>query len=125
MADISQDLNERFAAPNETLHTEIQTELQSILRVYQLPVEELSYKWESYCMKMGAETKLDLKTTRDFKKDLQEILEREARNKAAKSSEKRAVGATPRAGGNIGGDAFNMYANHVKNWRKYTDSSQA
>jgi len=110
MPDVSTELNERFAAPNVQLQPEIQTELQSILRIHSLPVEELSYKWESYCMKMGAETKLDLKTTRDFKKDLQEILEREVRSKAAKSTEKRTVGATPRAGGNVGGDAFDMYA---------------
>lgn len=59
-------------------------------------------------MKMGAEeTKLDLKTSRDFKKDLQEILERDSRSKAHKGNEKRSVGATPRAG--AGGDVFGMY----------------
>ena len=59
-------------------------------------------------MKMGAETTLDLKTTRDFKKDLQEALERETRSKAAKGGEKRAVAATPRVGV-AGGDAFEMH----------------
>lgn len=108
MADLVAELNERFAAPNEELSTEILTELQSITRIHDLPPEELSYKWESYCMKMGAETRLDLKTARDFKKDLQEALEREARSKTTKGIEKRTVAATPRAGGG-GGDAFNMY----------------
>ena len=108
MADVASELNERFAAPNEELTPEIMTELQSIIRIHDLPAEELSYKWESYCMKMGAETKLDLKTTRDFKKDLQETLEREARSKTAKNVDKRTVAATPRAGGG-GGDAFDMF----------------
>lgn len=106
MADTTSELNERFAAPNETLSPEITTELQSILRIHDLPIDELSYKWESYCMKMGAETKLDLKTARDFKKDLQEILEREARSKTAHKVDKGRVAATPRAAG--GSDAFNM-----------------
>ena len=106
MADLSIELNERFAAPNEELAPAVMTELQSICHIHDLPVEEVSYKWESYCMKMGAETKLDLKTAQDFKKDLKEILEREARSKTAKGVEKRTVAATPRAG--AGGDAFNM-----------------
>lgn len=107
MADMSVELNERFAAPNEQLSPEVLTELSSTMDIHSISMEELSYKWESYCMKMGPETKLDLKTTRDFKKDLKEILEREARNKTAKGVEKRTVAATPRAG--AGGDAFNMY----------------
>jgi DNA polymerase alpha subunit B len=107
MAEYSLELNERFAIPNEELAPEIMTELLSVIRIHDLPPEELSYKWESYCMKMGAETKLDLKTARDFKKDLQEILEREARTKAAKGTEKRTVAATPRHGAS-GGDAFDM-----------------
>jgi DNA polymerase alpha subunit B len=109
MDDATTELHERFAAPNEELKPEILSELQSILRLHRTSPEELSYKWESYCMKMGAEeTKLDLKTTRDFKKDLQEILEQKSRGKAHKGSEqKRAVGATPRAGAG-GGDVFGM-----------------
>jgi DNA polymerase alpha subunit B len=108
MADVTAELNERFAPPNQELAPEILTELQSIIRIHDLPAEEVSYKWESYCMKMGTDTKLDLKTARDFKKDLQEMLEREARGKAAKNMEKRTVAATPRAAGG-GGAAFDMY----------------
>jgi DNA polymerase alpha subunit B len=121
MADLSAELNERFAAPNEELAPEILTELQSITRIHDLPTEELSYKWESYCMKMGAETKLDLKTARDFKKDLQEILEREVRSKAAKGAEKRTVTATPRSGANAGGDAFDMYGYQLTATRIYAN----
>jgi DNA polymerase alpha subunit B len=108
MDDTTAELNERFATPNEELKPEILAELESILRLHKISVEELSYKWESYCMKMGAEeTKLDLKTTRDFKKDIQEILERESRGKAHKGNEKRIMTATPRA--NVGGtDVFGM-----------------
>ncbi|KIW03741.1 uncharacterized protein PV09_05048 [Verruconis gallopava] len=112
MADLLQELNERFAHPNEELSPEVATELQSIIRIHELPPEELSYKWESYCMKMGAETKLDLKTVRDFKKDLQETLEREARSKVGKGAEKRAINATPRHAA-TGGDAFDMLDNLV------------
>jgi DNA polymerase alpha subunit B len=43
--------------------------------------------------------KLDLKTTRDFRKDIQDVLERESRGKAyARNNEKRPVVPTPRAG---------------------------
>jgi DNA polymerase alpha subunit B len=106
MDDTTAELHERFASPNEELKAEIVSELQSILRLHQISPEELSYKWESYCMKMGAEeTKLDLKTTRDFKKDIQELLERESRSKVHKGSEKRAIHATPRASLGSGGSA--------------------
>ncbi|KAF2429779.1 DNA polymerase alpha 70 kDa subunit [Tothia fuscella] len=106
--DETTELQERFAAPNEELKPEILSELESILRLHRISPEELSYKWESYCMKMGAEeTKLDLKTTRDFKKDIQEILERESRSKMQKGHEKRNIHATPRAGVG-GGDVMSM-----------------
>jgi DNA polymerase alpha subunit B len=110
MDDATAEIHERFAPPNEELKPEVLSELQSILRLHQISPEELSYKWESYCMKLGAEeTKMDLKTTRDFKKDLQDSLEQESRGKMLKrGDQKRAVAATPRAGG--GGDGvFGMY----------------
>jgi len=107
MDETTVELNERFAAPNDELKPEILTELQSILRLHTISPEELSYKWESYCMKMGAEeTKMDLKTTRDFKKDLHETLDRETRGRVAKNNEKRTVNATPRAG--MGSDVYGM-----------------
>lgn len=108
MSEFTLELTERFAPPDGELKPEILTELQSILRLHNISPEELSYKWESYCMKMGAEeTKMDLKTTRDFKKDLLETVERESRAKAAKINDKRGVNATPRA--NMGSDVFGMY----------------
>jgi DNA polymerase alpha subunit B len=110
MDPITEQLNERFAPPSGDLGPVITGELQSILRIHSIDPEELSYKWESYCMKMGAEeTTLDLKTVRDFKKDLQEALERETRGKVQpKGSERRTVGATPRAGMSSG-DVFGAY----------------
>ena len=59
-------------------------------------------------IKMGVEnTKMDYKTVRDFKKDLQDALERESRAKGHvhQSASKKAA-PTPRAGG--GGDVFGM-----------------
>jgi DNA polymerase alpha subunit B len=111
MADTTVELTERFAPPDGELKPEILTELQSILRLHNISPEELSYKWESYCMKMGAEeTNMDLKTTRDFKKDLLETTERESRAKHAKNTDKRTVNATPRAG--MGSDVFGMYVDY-------------
>lgn len=109
MADIKAELNELFAIPPVTeLPPDVLGELQSILRLHSITPQELSYKWESYTMKMGSEeTKLDLITARAFKKDLQEALEREARGKAhVRSVDKRGAYATPRPGKN--GDTFGM-----------------
>jgi DNA polymerase alpha subunit B len=104
MDDTMQELNDRFSTPNAPLRPEILGELQSVLCLHSISPEELSWKWDAYCLKMGVEeTILDLKTCRDFKKDLREILERETRSKVHKKEEKRTTGATPRAGANVGG----------------------
>ncbi|QDS77128.1 hypothetical protein FKW77_001101 [Venturia effusa] len=114
MSETTLEITERFAPPNGELKPEILTELHSILRLHKISPEELSYKWESYCMKMGAEeTNMDLKTTRDFKKDLLETVERESRAKAAKINDKRNVNATPRAA--MGNDVFGMLDGLVPN----------
>ncbi|MCJ1396742.1 DNA-directed DNA polymerase alpha subunit pol12 [Xylographa bjoerkii] len=79
------------------------------MRLHSISAQELFYKWESYSIKMGSEdTKLDLRTVRAFKKDVQEILERETRGKAhVRSADKRGVHATPRAAAS-NGDAYGM-----------------
>lgn len=99
MADTESQLNALFAPPPAVqLPPDVLGELQSILRLHSLPPQELSYKWESYTMKMGSEsTKLDLETARAFKKDLQETLEREARGKMGRSVDRKSH-ATPRGG---------------------------
>lgn len=111
MANFKDELNELFAIPPIThLPADILGELQSILRLHSLSPQELSYKWESYTMKMGSEqTQLDLPTARAFKKDIQEMLERESRAKAhVRSVEKKGTHATPRNAAKEG-DVFNMW----------------
>jgi len=110
MADNEFELNQLFAIlPITELPPDILGELQSILRLHSISPQELSYKWESYSMKMGSElTKLDISTVRAFKKDLQEMLERESRGKAhIRSVDKRGALATPRSAGK-GDDIFGM-----------------
>lgn len=111
MADTKTELNELFAlAPVTELPPNVLGELQSILRLHAISPQELSYKWESYSMKMGSEqTKLVLGTARAFKKDIQEMLERESRGKAhVRSVDKRGAFATPR-GAAKGDDLFGMH----------------
>lgn len=113
MTNTKAELNDLFAIPPVTeLPPDVLGELQSILRLHSISPQELSYKWESYSMKMGSEqTKLDLPTARAFKKDLQEMLERESRGKAhVRSVDKRGAYATPRSTGK-GDDVFGMYVN--------------
>ena len=104
------ELNELFAASFPGgLPKDVLAELQSILRVHSITAEELFYKWESYSIKMGEETKLSMDTVRAFKQDVQEALERETRGKTGRQVEKRAaITATPRA--TAGADMFGMYA---------------
>ena len=98
---ITEELHASFAPPPSIkLPPDILGELHSILRLHSMSPQELFYKWESYCLKMGSEeTKLDLETARAFKKDIQEALERETRSKAhVRSADMRVtMGATPRS----------------------------
>lgn len=110
MATLQAELNNLFTIPPVTeLPSDVLGELQSILRLHSISPQELSYKWESYTMRMGSEqTKLDLATARAFKKDLQEMLERESRGKAhVRSVDKRGAYATPRSA-TKGDDVFGM-----------------
>lgn len=93
------ELNELFAASAPGgLQPDVLAELESMLRLHSIPPQELFYKWESYSMKMGDDTRLNIDTVRAFKKDVQEILERESRGKATnRSAQRGAVQATPRA----------------------------
>ncbi|KAK3071616.1 hypothetical protein LTS18_014823, partial [Coniosporium uncinatum] len=116
MADV-EELTDLFTTA--MLTPEVVDELQSIQCLYSLSSQELFYKWESYSINMGSEsTALDLKTARDFKKSIQEALERENRAKAGGAhikSEKR-VSATPRAG--RGDNVFGMLDGLVPNTPK-------
>ncbi|MCJ1474789.1 DNA-directed DNA polymerase alpha subunit pol12 [Lambiella insularis] len=110
MANDSDNIHDFFSIPGRSsLPPDIRGELESIMRLHSVSAQELFFKWESYSIKMGSEdTQLDLKTVRAFKKDVQEILERDTRGKAhMRSGEKRSVHATPLAApGN--GDAYGM-----------------
>lgn len=108
MAEDRSELNELFAQPPNNLPEDVLGELGSIMRLHALSPQELFFKWEAYSMKMGAEaTHMSYRTARDFKKDLQEALERESRGKAhLQSASKRTVGATPRNANT--GDVFGV-----------------
>jgi DNA polymerase alpha subunit B len=82
------ELVERFG----DVHPDVMTELQSMLRLYDIDAQELFFKWESYSMKMGPEdTKLTADSVLAFKKDVQEQLEREARGKARMQQQTPAI----------------------------------
>ena len=110
MSAITDELSSIFAVPPVSeLPPDVSGELQSICRLHSISPQELSYKWESYSMKMGSEqTKLDLATVRAFKKDLQEIVERESRSRShMRSADRKGAYATPRNAAKVG-DAFGM-----------------
>lgn len=109
MVDMATELNELFAQPNSPLQSDVLGELQSIIRVHGIEPQELFFKWEAYSIKMGTEnTTMEYKTAKDFKKDLQDALERESRGKThLQSASKRGVGATPRNANT--GDVYGVY----------------
>jgi DNA polymerase alpha subunit B len=109
MEDLTAEINELFAAPNtSSLQGDVLGELKSILRIHSLSPQELFFKWEAYSLKIGPETQMDYKTARDFKKHLQDTLERESRAKAhVQSAQKRTTNATPRHAANR--DVFGVY----------------
>ncbi|OJD29716.1 dna polymerase subunit alpha b [Diplodia corticola] len=98
MDNTTVELNELFGSPNAALPQDVLLELQSLLRLHSISPQELFYKWESYSIKMGPDTTLTLKTARDFKKDIQDTLERENRAKAAHGRSDRRTVAPARAG---------------------------
>lgn len=101
--DAATELTERFQrycnTKDDGLPEQILGELQSMLRLYDVSPEELDFKWQAYTMKMGVdETPLELRTARDFKKNLQDTLERDSRAKAQMRNETKRHVPTPRAG---------------------------
>lgn len=109
MADVA-TINELFAPPGSTLPADVTNELLVIMRLLSLSPQEMFYKWESYVIKMGVDnTKMDYKTVKDFKKDLQDALDRESRAKGhvVHHSASKKAAPTPRAGGG-GGDVYGM-----------------
>jgi DNA polymerase alpha subunit B len=112
MEDVTTELTERFERYCDTkdheVPAEVLAELQSMLQLYSITPEELDFKWQAYYLKMGGEdNKMDAKTARDFKKTMQDTLERESRGKAQQRNEVKRGQPTPRA---KGGDVYDMYA---------------
>jgi DNA polymerase alpha subunit B len=108
MAEEATQIRELFASSNPNIPGDVLHELLSITRLLSIDAQELFYKWESYVLKMGTEnTKLEYKTVKDFKKDLQDALERDTRAKGHHAAPRRSMAATPRAG-TSGGDMFDM-----------------
>ncbi|KAL1836242.1 hypothetical protein VTJ49DRAFT_5404 [Mycothermus thermophilus] len=101
------ELKQRFAPGSGDLEPDVVAELQSIMRMHQLSVQGLYFKWESYGMKMGMDDfKASIDTLRAFKQSLQDELERSARSHPSIKTEKRSA-ATPRVA-KSGGDVFGM-----------------
>jgi DNA polymerase alpha subunit B len=108
------EINQYFAPPDSPLPQDVVTELQHIAQLLGLSPEDLYYKWDSYVITMGADTtKLDYKTVRDFKKTLQDAMERESRSKQVHQTASKRTTATPRAG--AGGDMFGMMDGMMSN----------
>ncbi|OJD14657.1 hypothetical protein AJ78_05010 [Emergomyces pasteurianus Ep9510] len=114
MEDIVSELNDAFSGSCPGVPQDVATELQSIMRLHSMSAQDLSYKWDAYCLKMGAEeTTLNLDTVRLLKRDVQDTLERESRTKShMRGADKRSTSsATPRAANTR--DVFGMLDDFV------------
>lgn len=110
MSESKENINALFAPSGDGLPDDILGVLESILRLHSISAQELFYKWESYCLKMGPdETKLDLQNARMFQKDVQDGVERshQIKQQGRGSERKPAIAATPHAASN--GDVFGMF----------------
>lgn len=97
-----------FADRDDGLRSEVLGELLSMLSLHTLDAEELFCKWEAYVIKMHRDDmKLDMKTVKDFKKDVEDELDRQSRSKAHAQGNRKRPGATPRTAGK-NADAFGM-----------------
>lgn len=109
------ELKEQFG---DDLEPDVLAELQSIMRIHSIDVQELWFKWESYSMKMGSDDmNMGVESARALKEDIREGLEKENRKKDHLTSNKRAVAATPRAGG--GRDVYGMLDGLVPNTPRF------
>lgn len=106
MDDTLAELNQRFGSGAKDLEPDVVAELQSIMRLHQLSVSDLFFKWESYGLKMGMDDfKANIDTLRAFKQNIQDELERSNRSQVHVKTEKRS-GGVPRAAKS--GDVFDM-----------------
>ena len=101
------------------LTPDVAGELASMLRLYSIPTEELFFKWEAYCIKLDLDLdiKIGMDVVRDFKRDLQQVLEAEVRGKL-----KPAGGASMGGGARtvktsgIGGEGLGLCVFSSRDW---------
>jgi DNA polymerase alpha subunit B len=100
------DIQTRFSS-NKPLEADLLSEIESILRLHDLSVDDLFFKWESYCIKMDldAQAALSLTSIRHLKQNIQDELEKTHRATQVRS-ERKMVNATPKASST--GDVFGM-----------------
>lgn len=103
MADT--DIQTRFS-PHKPLEQDVLYEIQSIVRLHDLSVDDLFFKWDAYCIRMDldAQSALSLQNIRNLKHSIQDELEKSHR--ATQVRGERRVNAAPR--GVSGGDVFGM-----------------
>lgn len=105
--DAFDELTERFGG-GKPLHPDVVATLRSIMRLYELSVEDMWFKWDAYCIKLDTDgTNASLEALHAFKQDLQDQLERSNRTQVQVKTEKR-VGATPRTVAKSNTDYMNM-----------------
>lgn len=109
MADeTAAELNEKFGTGAAALEPDVVAELQSIMRLHQLSVQDMFFKWEAYCIKMDMDQmRASIESLRAFKQDLQDALERSNRSQVHIKTEKR-PGATPRTASKNTSDVFGL-----------------
>lgn len=84
---------------------DIMSELESMLRIYDIDAEELFFKWESFSMRMNVDA-LTLDSACALKKDVHNTLEKELRAKT-KMQQTPALQRTSRPQP-VGADPFRM-----------------
>ncbi|KAJ1329445.1 DNA polymerase alpha subunit B [Microdochium nivale] len=111
-----EELNENFGTANAELEPDVVAELKSIMNMHSLSVQDLFFKWESYCLKMEmADMKPSLTTIRALKQDIQDALVRSNRAHGAHIKQEKRPGATPRTVVKSSGDVFGMLDGLVPN----------
>lgn len=105
--DTIDELTERFGG-GKPLHSDVVATLRHIMRLYDLSVEDMWFKWDAYCIKLDTDgTNASLEALEAFKQDLQDQLARSNRAQVQVKTEKR-VGATPRTAAKNNTDYLGM-----------------
>lgn len=104
-----EELNDKFGTGSAELEPDMISELKSIMNMHTLSVQDLFFKWESYCLKMDkADMKPTLLTIRALKQDIQDALVRSNRSHVTHIKQEKRPGVTPRTAAKSGGDVFGM-----------------